>query len=60
MFKRKEKEMFAKTPAQKLGKKEPIAKDLINKMSSKWTNRTKSGLIKWPVEGSFDLGLCDR
>lgn len=46
------------TPAQVLGEKEPFAKDLINKMSAKWTKRTQGALVKWPEGGTFDADIC--
>lgn len=60
MFKRKEKELFIKTPAQILADREPVIRDIINKMSSKWTKRTKAEVIKWPGGGTFDIEMCDK
>lgn len=49
-----------KTPAQILGDQEPFARDVILKMSDKWTKRTKGALIKWPKGGVFDVGVIEE
>lgn len=48
------------TPAQVLGEMEPFAKDLINKMSAKWTKRTQGAVVQWPKGGTFDMDVCEK
>lgn len=48
------------TPAHILGEREPFAKELIDKISSKWTKRTKEALVRWPEGGTFDVDRCEN
>lgn len=52
--------MFIKTPVQILANREPVIRNIINKMSSKWTKRTKAGVIKWPEGRTFDIEICEK
>ncbi len=51
---------MAATPVDILGLKYPLCKELINKISNKWQNRTKSMMTKWPKEGTFDVAMCEE
>lgn len=43
-----------------LGEKEPFAKDLINKMSTKWAKRTQGAIGWWSEGGTFDVAICEK
>ncbi len=51
---------MAATPVEILGLKYPLCKGLIDKISNKWQQRTKTNMIKWPAEGTFDVALCEE
>ncbi len=51
---------MAATPVEILGLKYPLCKGLIDKISNKWQQRTKTIMIKWPAEGTFDVALCEE
>ncbi len=51
---------MAATPVEILGLKYPLCKELIDKLSNKWQQRTKKIMTKWPKEGTFDVSLCEE
>ncbi len=51
---------MAATPVDILGLKNPLCKELINKISNKWQKRTKNMMTKWPKEGTFYVAMCEE